>query len=211
MELNSLEQIARTAPNEFLAVRGFGKKCLYELSDILEKFYSRLDIRRLRSFADIVELWRPFFPHPDRVSCVPYNPRPSNPDESAPSGDQAGLEPFEPARNSIAKLRAQDLPISTRARNVLRVAKIKTVNDLAQISPSALIKVGNCGRGTIAELANLLEEYFASLPVSGIRFYHSTRPSWLRRVTSATPRDEQSRRVLFQPQARPVMEVMENA
>ena len=187
--------------------------CLSELSEALEKFYSRLDVPRLRSFASTIELWRPHFPHPDRVPLVLCDPAASNPDVLAPSDNPAApgpIQPFEPARHSLARLSVQDLPISARARNVLRVAEIRTVNELAQIRPSALIRVGNCGRRTIVELANLLQEYFASLPSSGIVFYQETRPSWLRAATSSISNERHSHRILFDSQERTVMEVIES-
>src|ERR1700722_8052517 len=118
LRISNLEQLGRTTPKQFLAVNGFGKKCLHELSETLEEFYSRLDIRRLGTFANIVELWRPYFPHPERVPVVHYDPHPPNLDELESGGNCSAIEPippFEPTRSSIAQLRVQDLPISTRA------------------------------------------------------------------------------------------------
>jgi hypothetical protein len=214
MRIDNLEQIARTPPREFLAINGFGKKCLYELSETLERFYSNLDIHRLGSFANVVELWRPYFPHPDRVPVMTNQPESQDVDQLVAGGYEAAIiatQPFEPDRNSMAQLRVQDLPISTRARNVLRDAGIRTVDELAQIAPGTLIKVGNCGRRTIAELAKILGAYFASLPNSGIAFYRGTRPSWLRHVTSSPSSSEHSLSIFLQPEERAVMEVIENA
>jgi DNA-directed RNA polymerase alpha subunit len=139
MEISNLGQVARFTPKQLLAVNGFGKKCLYEIADILEKFYSSLDVQRLALFADIVDLWRPYFPHPEHVPIVPCDPGPSN-------GSPTTAEPtevFDPSANSHAQLSVGDLPISVRAQNVLAAVRIRTLDELAQMSPSTLIKVGN--------------------------------------------------------------------
>jgi hypothetical protein len=213
MRISSLEQIARTTPREFLETEGFGKKCLYEISETLEKFYTSLDDRHLGNFANIVELWRPYFPHPERVPLASYDPSSLNLDQSANS-DQVPLEPiqvFDPTCNLQAQMRLENLPISARARNVFKVARIRTLNDLAQISPSTLAKFENCGRTTIAELAILLKEYFASLPSCAMVFYSDTRGSWIRRATSAASSDERWRLIFLQDQRHPVVAVIESS
>jgi Bacterial RNA polymerase, alpha chain C terminal domain len=212
MRINNLEQIARTSPREFLAIEGFGKKCLYEICETLEKFYTSLDLQRLGSFASIVELWRPYFPHPERVPLVSYDPSSPNQGQPASNSDRVALEPipsFDPTSSSQAQMHVEDLPISRRARNVLRVARIRTVNDLALISPRRVATIENCGRRTITELASLLKEYFASLPSCAAVFYRSTRASWLQYATSAASSDQRWLPIFLHPQMHPVVEVIE--
>lgn len=213
MEINNLEQIARTSPKQFLAVEGFGKKCLLEISEILEAFYSSLESRRLAPLANVVELWRPYFPHPERVAVVPYDPNP--PDASLAESDDdetlpAPIEAFDPVGHSRAQIRVEDLPISTRARNVLRVSKVRTVNDLAQIDPETLVHTANCGRRTVKELANVVRQYFSSLPGSAMEFYRETRTRWLRHAATAATDAEASPSIFLRTQVRPVMEVIDS-
>lgn len=212
MGVSNLGQIARTTPKELLAIEGFGRKCLHEISEILEKFYSSLELGHLASFANVIELWRPYFSHPERVILVPHDSSPQNPGQLASDGGQAVLEPirpFDPTRNSQAQIHVEDLPISARARNVLRAAKIRTLNDLAQISPETLIKVGNCGRKTITELATLLKEYFASLPSSAVAFYHGNGARWLRRANPVAPSAEPWLPVFLHPQVQSVVDAID--
>jgi len=212
MGVIDLGQIARVAPRDFLKIEGFGKKCLYEIAETLEKFYSSLDVSLLASFADVVELWRPYFSHPERVPVAPYELSFPNPGQSASSASEAVREPFkafDPARNPQAQMLVEDLPISARARNVLSNARIRTLNDLARISPVTLVKSENCGRRTIAEFATFLKGYFASLPSSSVVFYRETRASWLRYATSAAPGGECPPPILLQPEVHPLVGVIE--
>lgn len=216
MKIENLEQAAKTTPREFMAVEGFGKKCLCEVAETLEKFYSALDTRRLAEFADVVELWRPYFTHPDRIPVVPFIPKSPATGystlEAADDGAPEEITQFNPTENRHAQILIQDLPISTRARNVLKEARVRTLNDLALTDPNALIRVGNCGRGTIAELAILLRQYFVTLPKSGLAFYGRAGSLWLRR--SSAPRFNHRDSVpgiLFQPETRSVMTVIEQA
>lgn len=216
MRITNLEQIARTTPKEFLAIDGFGRKCLTEIAGTLEIFYSSLDVRGLASFANIVELWRPYFSHPERVPAIPCDGSFSNQlQTTSNSSDETAAEPiplFDPAHHSQAQMLVENLPISTRARNVLKEMRIKTVNDLAQLSPGTLAGVENCGKKTIKELAMLLKGYFASLPSSGMDFYRNTRSIWLRYATSAGVSDRRSLPIFaLEPQMHPVLEVIEIA
>jgi hypothetical protein len=185
MEIGTLDQIARTTPKEFLRTKGFGKKCLHEIGETLQEFYSSLDPAELARLANVVELWRPFFSHPERVPEVPYDPSPRVLDQSESNGSPATAKPverFDLRHNLQAQLHVEDLAISTRARNVLREAGVRTLNNLAQISPEALYKSENCGRRTIRELANLLRGYFDSLPPYAHEFYRATRLSWVKQA-----------------------------
>jgi Bacterial RNA polymerase, alpha chain C terminal domain/Sigma-70, region 4 len=213
MEIKNLEQIARTSPKQFLAVEGFGKKCLHEISAILEAFYSSLESRRLAPLANIVELWRPYFRHPERVAVVPYDPNPPEPSQLNSDDDPGTLElsePFDPENNSQSQIRVEDLPISARAGNVLKVCQVRTVHDLAQVDPGTLMDTANCGRRTVKELAGLLKGYFASLPSSAMGFYRDTWARWIRLAPTAASDDKRSLPVLLRAHARPVMEVIES-
>jgi hypothetical protein len=211
MGISDIGEMARRAPEEFLAVDGFGKKCLYEIAEILEKFYASLDARQLALIANIAELWRPYFPHPERVPSVLFDPNPPAIDPVLYESDQEAIQAFDPTRNSQAQLPVKDLPISVRARNVLKVTRITTLDDLAQISPDFLIKNKNCGRKTIQELATLLKQYFESLPSSAVTFYGARRASWLRHANGVASNDERSAAIFLGPQSLTVTEVIENS
>ena len=204
MAINNLEQIARATPREFMAIDGFGKKCLFEIADTLEQFYSSLDPRHLSAFANVVELWRPYFSHPERVQIVPYDP-------NAQNSSREALEPFNPEQSSQAQILVENLTLSTRAGNVLKYMKVRTLNDLAQIHPRSLAESENCGRRTLIELGTLLKEYFASLPPSAMVFYRDTRASWLGYAKSILSAGSSSPALLpTHLQAHPVVKVIEN-
>ncbi|MGC2704335.1 MAG: DNA-directed RNA polymerase subunit alpha C-terminal domain-containing protein [Candidatus Acidiferrales bacterium] len=181
MGIANLEHVAHTPPAEFMVVEGFGKKCLHEVALVLELLYSSLDASRLARFANVVELWRPYFRHPERVPHVPLGASVegrdyvvSNPGTAEPE------EPFDPGLHLQAQMAVDDLPITARARNVLRSAGIRSVHDLAEFDPDSFAKMDNCGKRTVKELASLLRQYFVSLPNSSVEFYRKSRASWLR-------------------------------
>ena len=210
MQISNLGQMARFTPKQFLMVDGFGRKCLYEIGEILQKFYLSLDVRRLALLANIAELWRPYFRQPDRVPYVPYDPAPLT-SEVSTRHDGAAIEVFDPKCNPQSQLQVEDLPISVRARNVLNATRIKTLDDLARIGPDVLLGSENCGRGTIKELATLLGEYFTSLPISAIAFYGSTGAGWLREAKNAVSNDGRIGPTFLHPQIQTTTEVIEAA
>lgn len=212
MKIGNLEQMAQTTPREFSLVKGFGKKCLREVAETLEKYYSSLDINRLTSFANRIELWRPYFPHPERVPVVLSDPDSPIPSQLVTnSNGQSVLEPIEqfyPTQNLQAQLLVQDLPISVRARHVLKIANIRTLNDLAQTHPCTLFKIKNCGRTTIAELGILLRGFFTSISGSGMVFYRKTMSGWLRHAAEFSD-NRSGPMILLQPEMQTVVEVIE--
>lgn len=214
MKIKNLDQIAQTPPKQFLAIKGFGMTCLGEIAKTLEMFYSSLEVSRLVALADMIELWRPYFQHPERVPVVTINSDSPTPYQLATDDrGQRVVEPierFDPAQHPKAQLLIQDLPISTRARHILKIAKIRTLNDLAKKNPQAILALQNCGRTTIAELSILLTEYFATLPTSGAVFYRNTRPSWLSHGRASGPDEKRlGSMFLLEPEAQSAVKIIE--
>jgi hypothetical protein len=152
-----------------LKVEGFGRKCLSEVAELLEVFFTTLRPDERGDFAQPIAIWRSHVSRPERI-----------PEILAVKGE--GDTNFDPGSFASAQISIRDLPVSRRAQNVLGGLGLKKLHDLAAMDPSRLRFRYNCGRRTINELEALLRHYFEILPPEGLAFYQRSSPNWIGRL-----------------------------
>jgi hypothetical protein len=117
------------------------------------------EISRLRncgkkSVAELLDLVRTVQrAHPDRLFDARRRPAPFNP--------LVGERLFVPA--NVQDLKFADLPISVPLEGVLKQKKFTRLGDLHGASIKELMRFGNCGPATIAEISRLIAEAAAGV------------------------------------------------
>jgi len=171
LRITTLHQLALTLPRELLRLDGFGKKCLSEVASNLENFFAALPRSVLNRYANTFGHWRPYFSGTQRILD------PAELDEAPAKSARPSVDPRASPQSQIP---IASLPLSVRALNCMDRAGVTNVYDLAQRLPTDLLKLGNCGRRSVIEIAKLLEAYFDSMPPESLLFFHKTFSAWRR-------------------------------
>ena len=171
--ITKLNELASTTPVQ-LQWQGLGPMELRQVSAVLEEFFLSLDRSDLlRVYSSSVEAWGPFLSSAEvvRQAVISRWLLKTSIDRLFPKDG----ERIPPGLG----IPVGDLNISVRTYNWLKISRIANVHELALASPPLLRGVRNLGCATLAELANVLEEYFFSLEPGQMATYDESYKLWM--------------------------------
>ena len=92
--------------------------------------------------------------------------------EDVPEFDESEYDEMEEKLKKILSTPVEELELSVRSSNCLKMANIQSIGDLVQRSEDEMVKTKNFGKKSLAEIQNKLKSYGLSLGMKDLSLKH---------------------------------------